>query len=336
MILPRPALLWSSRIVWENGLFLIMSQTAFLFPGQGSQSPGMGRALAETFPEARAVFEQADAALGFPISSLCWEGPEEALKLTENTQPAILTVSVAALAVLRSKGLRADYVAGHSLGEYSALVAAGGLDFIEALRTVRNRGRYMQEAVPPGAGAMAAIFRLTEGKLEEVLAEAAQGEIVTAANLNSPDQVVIAGHTGAVQRAVELAKAAGAKRVQILSVSAPFHCPLMEPAQHRLAVDLARLVFRDLAIPLINNWQSREVRAGADAREGLIQQVPNPVRWGDSIRHLMSLGVTVFIEVGPGGVLTGLLRNIDRERKGYKFGEPADWDRLSTLGAARN
>ncbi len=306
---------------------------AFLFPGQGSQYAGMGKSLAESYPEAARVFEAADAALGFGLSKLCFEGPEEQLKLTENQQPALLTVSTAAHAVLRSKGMKADYVAGHSLGEYSALVAAGSLEFADAVKLVRKRGQYMQEAVPAGVGAMAAILKLPEGKLEGVLAEAvqgndAQGEVVTAANLNSPDQIVIAGHAGAVARAMELAKAAGAKRAIPLAVSAPFHCPLMRPAQQRLKTDLDATAFRDFETPLINNWQAREVSTGAEAREGLYQQVPNPVRWSESIARLKSLGVTRFIEVGPGAVLTGLLRNIDAGLSGARFGEAADWDKL--------
>jgi [acyl-carrier-protein] S-malonyltransferase len=217
-----------------------------------------------------------------------------------------------------------DYVAGHSLGEYSALVASGSLDFADAVRLVRKRGQYMQEAVPAGVGAMAALLKLPEGKLDAVLQEAAQGEAVSAANLNSPDQIVIAGHAAAVNRAVELAKAAGARRAVLLPVSAPFHCALMKPAQERLHADLDATEFRDLACPLINNWQAREIHTGAEAREGLYQQIPNPVRWADSIRCLASLGVTRCVEVGAGGVLTGLLRNIDPSIAGIKFGDPAD------------
>src|SRR3984957_19421320 len=272
-----------------------MSKTAFLFPGQGSQYAGMGKSLADAFPEASAAFTEADAALGFSISKLCFEGPEEELKRTEITQPALVTVSIAAFRVLRGKGLAPDYVAGHSLGEYSALVAAGSLDFADALRLGHKRGRYMQEAVPSGVGAMAALLRLPEGALDRILAEAAQGEVVSAANLNSPDQIVIAGHAGAVERAAELAKAAGAKRAVMLSVSAPFHCALMKLAQERLKADLDATQFRDLAVPLINNWQAREIRSGEEAREGLYQQVPNPVRWSESIRGLSLRGVTRFI-----------------------------------------
>jgi [acyl-carrier-protein] S-malonyltransferase len=300
-----------------------MSKTAFLFPGQGSQFAGMGKSLAESFPEAARVFEEADQALGFPLSQLCFEGPEDQLKLTENTQPALLTVSVAAHAVLKSQGIAADYVAGHSLGEYSALVAADSLDFTDAVKLVRKRGQYMQEAVPPGVGAMAALIKLPPGQLERILTEAAQGEVVSAANINSAEQIVIAGHAGAVGRAVELAKAAGA-RAMLLPVSAPFHCPLMKPAQERLKADLNSTTFQDLSIPLINNWEAREVRTADEAREGLYRQVPNTVHWSESVARLAALGVTRFVEVGAGGVLTGLLRRIDPALSGMKFGEASD------------
>jgi [acyl-carrier-protein] S-malonyltransferase len=307
-----------------------MSKTAFLFPGQGSQFAGMGKSLADAHPEAVRVFEEADDALGFSLSKLCFEGPEDQLKLTENTQPALVVVSTAANAVLAARGLQPDFVAGHSLGEYSALVAAGSLQFADAVRLVRKRGQYMQEAVPAGVGAMAALLKLPLDTLDAILSEAAEGEIVTAANLNSPDQVVIAGHAGAVARAMELAKAAGAKRAIALPVSAPFHCPLMKPAQQRLKPDLDATEFADLRVPLINNWQAREVRAGAAAREGLYQQIPNPVQWSDSIRHLARAGVTRFVEVGCGAVLTGLLRNIDSSLTGQKFGEADDWEKIAT------
>jgi [acyl-carrier-protein] S-malonyltransferase len=303
-------------------------QTAFLFPGQGSQFAGMGKSLAQTFPSARAVFEEADQTLGFELSRLCFEGPEEALRLTENTQPAILTVSVAAFAVLRENGYQPDFVAGHSLGEYSALVAAGSLRFGDAVSLVRKRGRYMQEAVPPGLGAMAALLKLPEGKLEAVLSEAAQGEVVSAANLNSPDQVVIAGHAGAVARAIELAKAAGARRAVLLPVSAPFHCSLMRPAQERLALDLKQAPFAELRCPLVNNARASQVLSGADARQGLIDQVTSPVRWTESIRLLAALGCGRFVEAGPGAVLTGLLRGIDPALQGLRFGEAEELEKL--------
>ncbi|HWR50469.1 MAG TPA: ACP S-malonyltransferase [Bryobacteraceae bacterium] len=303
--------------------------TAFLFPGQGSQFAGMGKSLADSYPAARAVFEEADEALGFALSKLCFEGPDEALKLTENTQPALLAVSTAAFRVLSEQGFRPDYVAGHSLGEYSALVAAGSLKFADALRLVRKRGQYMQQAVPAGVGAMAALLRLPEGKLEGILAEAAQGEVVTAANINSPDQVVIAGHAGAVQRAADMAKAAGAKRAVMLPVSAPFHCPLMKPAQDRLAVDLQATAFAELEVPLIQNVTAVETRSGAEARQGLIEQVSGTVRWADSVRRLAALGVERCIEAGAGQVLTGMLRSIDPALKGMKLGEAADVEKLN-------
>jgi len=301
-----------------------MNKKAFLFPGQGSQFAGMGKSLAESYPSAKAVFEQADDALGFSISKLCFEGPEEDLKKTENTQPALVAVSIAAFTVLKENGFAPDFVAGHSLGEYSALVAAGSLPFADALRIVRKRGQYMQAAVPQGVGAMAALLKLPDGKLDEILAAAAQDEVVTAANLNSPDQIVIAGHTGAVTRAMDLAKAAGAKRAIALPVSAPFHCPLMKPAQEQLKLDLDAANFAELAVPLVNNWQARLITSGADAREGLYQQVPNPVRWVETIRLLINEGVDKWIEVGAGAVLCGLLKNIDANHKGAKFGEAAD------------
>lgn len=308
-----------------------MSKIAFLFPGQGSQAAGMGKALSEAYPVARAVFDEADAALGFSISTLCFEGPDEQLKLTENTQPALLTVSVAALAVLTEHGFRPDYVAGHSLGEYSALVAAGSLKFADAVRIVRNRGRYMQEAVPAGVGAMAAWLKPPVDQVDRILAEAAQGEVVQAANFNSPDQLVIAGHAGAVARASELAKAAGAKRTVPLPVSAPFHCALMEPAQQRLKADLDTAEFRDLSVPLVNNVDAKALTAGAEARDGLYRQVPNSVRWVDSMRLLISQGVERFVEVGQGAVLCGLLKQIEPAAKSAKFGDPADLEKVNEL-----
>jgi [acyl-carrier-protein] S-malonyltransferase len=303
-------------------------KTALIFPGQGSQYVGMGKSLAEKFAVAREIFIQADRALGFSLTQLCFEGPAETLQLTENMQPALLTVSVAAWKVLQEQGVEPDYVAGHSLGEYSALVAAGALDFADAVRLVRQRGQYMQEAVPVGEGAMAALLKLPAGKLDAVLAEASQGEIVAGANFNSPDQIVIAGHAGAVTRAAELAKAAGARRAIMLAVSAPFHCALMEPAQARLKIDLDATKFHHLRVPLVNGWRSQVVRTGEEAREGLYQQVPNPVRWTEVIQVLTTLGVNRFIEVGAGGVLTGLLRNIDSALEGSKFGEAEDLEKV--------
>ncbi len=308
-------------------------KTAFLFPGQGSQFAGMGRSLAENFPAALLRFEEADDALGFALSTLCFEGPEADLKLTENTQPALLAVSVAAWTVLVSEVGAPDYAAGHSLGEYSALVATGSLEFADALRLVRKRGRFMQEAVPPGVGAMAALLKLPHDALEGVLKEAAQGEVVTAANLNSPDQVVIAGDKAAVERAMELAKAAGAKRAVALPVSAPFHCPLMEPAQQRMRAELDATRFADLAVPLVNNWAAAEVRLGVEAREGLYNQIPNPVRWSASMQLLAAAGVDRWFEVGAGTVLSGLLRGILPGTQCQAVGEAKDIERLRSAGS---
>lgn len=307
---------------------------AFLFPGQGSQNTGMGKALAQEFSCARAVFEEADDVLGFALSQLCFEGPDADLKRTENTQPAILTVSTAAFRVLHEQGITPDIVAGHSLGEYSALVSAGSLQFADALKLVKKRGQLMQEAVPEGVGAMAALLKLPAGRLGEILQQAStESEIVTEANLNSPDQVVIAGHAAAVERAMELAKAAGAKRAVRLPVSAPFHSPLMKPAQERLAPDLTATAFEDLAVPLVNNWQAGIISTGAEAREGLFEQIPNPVRWTESIEELVRHGVHQFVEVGPGSVLTGLCRSIDPKLKGVRFGEPSDLKNLQYASA---
>jgi [acyl-carrier-protein] S-malonyltransferase len=300
---------------------------AFVFPGQGSQYSGMGKLLAERYPEARRIFQEADEALDFPLSTLCFGGPEE-LKKTENTQPALLTVSIAAYRVLRDLGYRPDVVAGHSLGEYSALVAAECLGFVDALRLVRKRGQYMQGAVPQGAGAMAALLKLPEGKLDRILQDAAQGEVVSAANLNSPEQVVIAGHTAAVARAMELAKAAGAKRAIVLPVSAPFHCPLMQPAQEKLQADLHATTFKQLVTPLINNWKAQEITSPEEARQGLYEQIPNPVRWTDTIRAMAVKEIKILVEIGPGSVLSGLTRNIDPVLGTLKFGEPADLAKL--------
>jgi len=289
-----------------------MSKLAFLFPGQASQYPGMGKDLAENFPESRAVFEEADAALGFPISKMCFEGTEEELKLTENTQPAILTVSIAAYRALAAHGIQPDYAAGHSLGEYSALVASGALEFATAVKLVRQRGRYMQEAVPAGEGAMAAILGLSPTDVGEVCKKAAHGEIVSPANLNSPEQTVIAGTAAAVKQAVEIASQSGAKRAVILAVSAPFHCSLLMPAQQRLEPDLRAAKFHALKFPVITNVDAESESSGDEAREALIRQVTMPVRWLESVREMIELGVNIFVEVGPGKVLSGLMRQIDR------------------------
>jgi [acyl-carrier-protein] S-malonyltransferase len=310
-----------------------MSDTAFLFPGQGSQFSGMGKLLAGEFPTARQTFEEADEALQFPISQLCFEGPDAELVKTENTQPALLAVSIAAFRVLAELGFHPALVAGHSLGEYPALVAAGGLKFADALRLARLRGQFMQQAVPAGVGAMAALLKLPAGKLDGILSEAEQGEIVSAANFNSPDQIVISGHAAAVARAMELAKAAGAARAIALAVSAPFHCALMQPAQQQLEPYLNAAAFSPLAIPLINNWQARSITTADEARQGLYEQIPNSVRWTDSIRELSRLGIRRFIEVGPGTVLTGLCRSIDPSLRGAKFGKPADLETVTALFA---
>jgi [acyl-carrier-protein] S-malonyltransferase len=289
-----------------------MGKVAFVFPGQASQYPGMGRELAERYPVARAVFEEADKALGFAISKICFEGTEEELKLTANTQPAILAVSTAAYRVLEEKGISPDYVAGHSLGEYSALVAAGSLKFVDAVKLVRKRGTYMQEAVPAGQGAMAAIMGVSPAVVMDACKRAAQGEICTPANLNSPEQTVISGSAGAVKRAVEIASQLGAKRSMVLAVSAPFHSALMMPAQEKLEKDLDATTFVDLQVPLVTNVDADTIRRGDEARSALVRQVSMPVRWEESMRLLMDEGVNTFVEVGPGRVLTGLMRQIER------------------------
>jgi [acyl-carrier-protein] S-malonyltransferase len=300
-----------------------MSKLAFLFPGQASQYCGMGRDLAEHFPESKAVFEEADAALGFSISQTCFAGTEEALKLTENTQPGILTVSTAAYRALEKRGVVPDFVAGHSLGEYSALVAAAGLEFSAAVKLVRARGKYMQEAVPPGQGAMAAILGLAPTEVADICKKAAENDVVSPANLNSPEQTVISGSAAAVKRAVEIASQSGAKRAVILPVSAPFHCALMMPAQQRLESDLRATQFSALKIPLITNVDAEAVSTGDEARDALIRQVTAPVRWLDSVRDMIESGVTVFVEVGPGKVLTGLLRQIDRSVRVFNVEDSA-------------
>jgi [acyl-carrier-protein] S-malonyltransferase len=289
-----------------------MGKVAFVFPGQASQYPGMGKELAEKYPAARAVFDEADQALGFSISKMCFESTEEELKLTANTQPAILTVSVAAYRVLAEKGITPDYVAGHSLGEYSALVAAGSLKFADAVKVVRKRGTYMQEAVPAGQGAMAAIMGVSPAVVQDACKRAAVNEVCAPANLNSPEQTVISGHAGAVKRAVEIASQLGAKRSMILQVSAPFHSALMMPAQHKLENDLKAIHFAELQVPLVTNVDADTTRNGDEARDALVRQVSMPVRWEESMRLLLDEGVNTFVEVGPGRVLAGLMRQIER------------------------
>lgn len=290
-----------------------MSKIAFLFPGQGSQYAGMGKELAQHYPVVRETFEQADDALGLPISAMCFEGPEEQLKLTANTQPAILTVSIAFYRLLDSLGVRPEFVMGHSLGEYSAIVAGGALSLADAVRTVRKRGGYMQEAVPAGAGAMAAILGSSEADVLECCAEAAQGEVCAPANLNSPSQIVIAGNRGAVDRAVDLLKSRGAKRAVLLQVSAPFHCELMRPAERRLTEDLNAITFTDSKFPVVSNVDAKARTGKDEIRRALALQVSSPVRWEDSVRELIRLGAGTLIEVGPGKVLSGLNRSISRD-----------------------
>lgn len=290
-----------------------MTKRAFIFPGQGSQYPGMGKDLADNFPVARHLFEEADDALGSKLSTLCFDGPEEQLKLTANTQPAILTASIAALRVLLAEtGVVADCLAGHSLGEYSALVAAGSISFADAVRTVRARGTFMQEAVPVGVGAMAAILGVEPDMLAEICAEASQGEVVSPANFNSPGQIVIAGHTGAVNRAIEIAKARGFRKAMLLPVSAPFHSSLMVPAGERLAGVLEPIIVNDLCAPVVTNVEAKPNNDKSRVKELLVRQVSAPVLWDAAVREMVALGVTEFVEIGPGKVLSGLVKRIDK------------------------
>jgi [acyl-carrier-protein] S-malonyltransferase len=285
---------------------------AFLFPGQGSQAIGMGKELAEKYAIARQTFDEADEILGHRLSQVCFEGPDEHLRLTEITQPAILTASVAAWRILDEKGLKPAFVAGHSLGEYSAHVAAGTLSFADAVRTVRHRGKYMQEAVPVGVGTMAAILGMEFEKVTAVCRDAAQGQVCDPANINSPDQIVISGHTAAVERATMLADERGAKRAKVLPVSAPFHCSLMKPAQDRLAADLLSITFNNPAAGVVCNVDAALLQDGDRSRDALIRQVTGAVKWEQSMRLLIAQGVRTFVEVGPGKVLCGLMRQIDR------------------------
>jgi [acyl-carrier-protein] S-malonyltransferase len=312
-----------------------VSRLAFLFPGQGSQHPGMGSELAREIPTCREVFETGDRALDWPLSRLCFEGGEEELALTENTQPAILAVSVAVLKALTERGIRPAAAAGHSLGEYSAHVAAGTVGFEDALRAVRRRGRFMQEAVPVGAGAMAAVIGLKADRVEAICREVAGDEVVAAANLNGPVQTVIAGHTAAVDRAVELAQESGARRAVRLAVSAPFHCSLMRSAGEKLRPVLEALDFNDPEIPVYSNADARTVDRGAAARDALVRQVTLPVRWQELIEAMLQDGVDTFVEVGPGKVLSGLVRRIDRGVRVLRVAEPAEVESVAAeLGVA--
>lgn len=295
---------------------------AYIFPGQGSQYSGMGSELAEKYPASRKVFEEADDALGFSISRLCFSGTAEELQLTENTQPAILTTSVATLRALEAVGMRApEFVAGHSLGEYSALVAAGALSLGDAVRTVRLRGRFMQEATPIGSGAMAAVMGADVNAVQEICSEAQEGGVCSPANINSPNQIVIAGDAAAVDRAIVLFKERLGKRAIKLNVSAPFHCALMKPAQDRLAAELEKIEFHDLRLPLITNVDGAAITKGEDARDALVRQVSSPVRWLESMRLLIEEGIQTFVEVGPGKVLCGLMRQIERDANCLNAGD---------------
>jgi [acyl-carrier-protein] S-malonyltransferase len=304
---------------------------AFIFPGQGSQKVGMGKAMAEAYAVARETMAEADAALGQDLSGLCFNGPEDQLVLTQNTQPAILAVSVACYRVLVEHGFTPSFVAGHSLGEYSAHVAAGTLSFADALRTVRRRGRYMQEAVPVGQGAMAAILGLDAAKVAEACEVAAEGDVVSPANMNAPGQVVIAGSKAAVVRAIERAKAMGARRAITLPVSAPFHCALMMPAERRLEPDLRALTVSDPRVPVVANVDGEPRRDAAASIDALVRQVSSPVRWEDVMRRLASEGVHKYVEVGPGMVLTGLGRKILLDASFVNFEVPADLDAVAAL-----
>ncbi len=315
---------------------MTISQITFLFPGQGSQAVGMGKELAEKYPVARQTFEEADEALGYKLSQLCFEGPEEKLRMTEITQPAILTASVAAWRVLHEKGVNPAFVAGHSLGEYSAHVAAGTLNFSDAVRTVRNRGKYMQEAVPVRVGAMAAILGMDLEKVTAVCTDAARSEVCEPANINSSEQIVISGHAAAVERATKLASERGAKRAIMLSVSAPFHCSLMKPAQDRLAADFQLLQLQKPEVPVVCNVDAAIIEDPDPARDALVRQVTGSVKWDQSVRLLIAKGIQMFVEVGPGKVLCGLMRQIDRSKTSLNVGDEASLQKtLEQLAAKR-
>ena len=306
------------------------NQVAFIFPGQASQYPGMGRDLATNFSEAQEVFSKVSKILGFSIEKFCFHGKAEDLQLTEITQPAILTVSIAAATVLTLRGIKPHFVAGHSLGEYSALVVAGALSLSDAVQTVRKRGKYMQEAVPVGDGAMAAILGLKIHEVNALCHDSAQGEVLTPANLNSPGQIVISGSSQAVQRATALASQWGAKRAILLPVSAPFHSPLMQPAQEKLEKDLNKIDFSDLQVPLVNNVDAIEIRYKSEIANSLLRQVCTPVRWSETIQFLVKKGVGRFVEVGPGRVLSGLVRQNDRSVKLFNVEDTESLEKIVT------
>jgi [acyl-carrier-protein] S-malonyltransferase len=316
----------------ENISLMAATKVAFIFPGQGSQAVGMGKDLAQKYPAARQTFEEADAALGYKLSHLCFEGPEDQLRLTEVTQPAILAVSIATLRVLESRAPKPSFVAGHSLGEYSAHVAAGTISFADAVRTVRNRGMYMQEAVPVGVGAMAAIVGMELEKVAAICEEVAQGEVCAPANINSPEQIVISGDTDAVKRAAKLASERGAKLAKLLPVSAPFHCSLMKPAQDRLESDLNALRMQKPVYPVVCNVEASLVSDELRARDTLVAQVTRSVKWAQCMQLLIERGVQTFLEIGPGKVLCGLMRQIDRSKTCLHIGDEASlekfWHRL--------